>query len=266
MAAIADEWHELDAPRARLDRHPVYGALRSIEDLRRFMSHHVYSVWDFMSLVKTLQSVIAPTRVPWRPIGDPAARRFINQIVLEEESDLGGPIDDGQTFLSHFELYCAAMCEIGADPAPALRFLDLVGARGVAAALDAGEIPEPSRAFMRTTFGIIDPARPHMAAAALALGREHIIPSMFRNFLREMGLGAGAAPMFHFYLNRHVHLDEDVHAPLSLRLLAHLCGDDPVRVREARAAASDALEARVRFWDGVAAAIDAPAGAQVQPA
>ena len=61
--------------------------------------------------------------------------------------------------------------------------------------------------------------------------------------------------MFHYYLKRHIHLDEDFHAPLSLRLLDGLCDGDPVKVAEARAAAIQAVEARVEFWDGVLAAL-----------
>ena len=50
-----------------LNRHPVYAALRGLDDLRLFMAHHVFSVWDFMSLIKSLQQVVAPVRVSWVP-------------------------------------------------------------------------------------------------------------------------------------------------------------------------------------------------------
>ena len=73
----------------QLFQHPVYESVRTIENLQVFMSHHVYSVWDFMSLVKTLQASFAPTAVPWVPPQDNAASRFINSIVLEEECDEG---------------------------------------------------------------------------------------------------------------------------------------------------------------------------------
>ena len=95
------------------------------------------------------------------------------------------------------------------------------------------------------------------AAAALALGREHIIPCMFRTMLGRTGVAEDRAPIFHAYLNRHIHLDEDFHAPLSLRLLNGLCGDDPRRTEQAVAAARVAVEARLKFWDGVLAAIEA---------
>ena len=250
-------WTDLDPLRLRLNAHPVYGLLRTRQDLAAFMSHHIYSVWDFMSLVKTLQAAVAPTRVPWTPVGDPTVRRFINEIVMEEESDLGLPDGGGPSHLSHFELYCAAMGEVGADPARALAFIRQAVAMPVAEALANADVPAPARGFMGITFGFIATGKPHLAAAALALGREHVIPAMFRSFLARLGVSEGEAPMFHYYLNRHIHLDEDFHAPLSLRLLEALCGGDETKLAEAHRAAREALEARIRFWDGVAAAIAA---------
>jgi phage FluMu protein gp41 len=78
---------------------------------------------------------------------------------------------------------------------------------------------------------------------------------MFRRLLDRMGVGPDQAPSFHFYLKRHIHLDEDFHGPLSLKLLDQLCGDDPSRLEEAATAAEEAVCARLRFWDGVLDAV-----------
>ncbi len=78
---------------------------------------------------------------------------------------------------------------------------------------------------------------------------------MFRSILKHIGVGELEAPVFHHYLNRHVHLDEDFHAPISLRLLDELCEGRKERVLEAERAANLALEERILFWDGVLAAI-----------
>jgi hypothetical protein len=240
----------------QLEKHPVYDALQDIEDLRIFMQHHIYSVWDFMSMIKALQATIAPARVPWVPVGNASVRHFINSLVLEEESDEALPTADGRPqYSSHFELYCQTMREIGTDPQPALGFLDIVMNRGIGAALDAGIAPAPSEAFMRTTFGFIDTGKPHVVAAALALGREHVIPGMFRRFLAHMAISEQQAPAFHYYLNRHIHLDEDFHGPLSLKMLEELCEGDCQRMTEAEQTAVAALQARIQFWDGVNDAI-----------
>lgn len=245
--------------REQLAQHPVYQRVGGEQDLRVFMRHHVYPVWDFMSLVKYLQGVVAPTTMPWVPRGDGAVRRFINEIVLEEESDEGVPGAPGDyNYSSHFELYCAAMREVGENPAPALDFVALAGQSGFDAALASGAIPEPAREFMRTTFGFIASGKPHVVAAAFSLGREHVIPAMFRSLLARMGVSKDEAPAFHYYLERHIHLDEGSHAPLAMKLLNILCDGDATRIAEAQEAAKVALAARIRFWDGVAEAIAAP--------
>lgn len=240
--------------RQRLNAHPIYAAVRTLEDLRLFMAHHVYSVWDFMSLIKYLQHAVAPARWPWSPGPDPTVQRFINELVLEEETDTAAPGQPGE-YASHFQLYLGAMREIGADAERPMRFVELVRARGLQAGLASGLVPAAALDFTRVTFAFIDSGQPHAVAAALALGREHVIPQMFRAFLARMAVSEQQAPTFHYYLKRHIHLDEDFHAPLSLRLLDALCAGDAVRIAQAETAARQAIEARIRFWDGVLATL-----------
>ncbi len=35
----------IETLRVRLEAHPIYAAVRTTDDLRTFMQHHVYSVW-----------------------------------------------------------------------------------------------------------------------------------------------------------------------------------------------------------------------------
>jgi hypothetical protein len=97
----------IESLRTKLEAHPIYAAVQTLDDLRVFMQHHVYSVWDFMSLIKYLQHEVAPARWPWTPAGDASVQRFINELVLEEETDVALPGQDG--FTSHYMLYLAAM-------------------------------------------------------------------------------------------------------------------------------------------------------------
>jgi hypothetical protein len=245
----------IDSFKNQLEHHPIYEAVSTIDDLRCFMEHHIYSVWDFMSLIKYLQAEIAPTKYPWIPKGEGSVRRFINELVLEEESDETNVPGE---YSSHFELYQRAMGEVGADITASAKFLYAVQEMGINKALELPCVPSPSRAFTSTTFQFIGNNKPHQVAAALALGREHIIPCMFRSILKKIGVTDKEAPIFHFYLNRHIHLDEDFHAPLSLRLLNGLCAGDESRIQEAVDAAQQAVISRIEFWDGVLAAINSP--------
>ena len=92
-------------------------------------------------------------------------------------------------------------------------------------------------------------------AAAFALGREDIVPGMFKALLAEMKITEADAPTFHYYLTRHTHLDEESHGPMALRMLSRLCGDDAQREQETLETARAALQARIDFWDGVNDAI-----------
>lgn len=244
--------------REELAAHPVYEAVKDMDDLSIFMQHHIYSVWDFMSLVKYLQNEIAPARTPWVPHGDVQVQRFINDIVLEEESDEGLPLEDGSTtYTSHFKLYTLAMEEVRKGSSERINtFVDKVISDSLQSALDTVPIPYSAKAFMLTTFNFIESDKPHVVAAAFALGREHIIPEMFRALLDKMQISREEAGVFHYYLDRHIELDGDHHGPMSLHMLDLLCEGDVVKIAEAQEAALHAIKARIRFWDGVLLAIE----------
>ncbi len=243
--------------RTRLNQHPVYGAIQDLRALRLFMAHHIYSVWDFMSLLKYLQQQLAPHTQPWVPHASPRIRRFINDIVLEEESDLAPPSATGALgYASHFELYLQAMVEVGIGTAEVTAFTNRAGQQGFRHAVaQAGAVPEGALAFMNKTFSFIETGKPHVVAAAFALGREHIIPAMFRELLKKMAIEKEQAPCFHYYLERHIHLDEDHHGPMSLLMLEELCQGDAVRIEEVITAAREAIQARIAFWDSVMVAL-----------
>ncbi|MGA2869023.1 MAG: DUF3050 domain-containing protein [Verrucomicrobiota bacterium] len=238
----------------QLTTHPIYAAVETLPDLRCFMEHHVFAVWDFMSLLKALQASTAPTQTPWLPAPQPALRRFINEIVLGEECDEYQGQGTKQ-FISHFELYLLSMEEVQADTRPIRRFIATVKESSLEAALRLPGIPQPVVQFVRSTFQFIEEKKDHCIASAFAFGREDLIPAMFGALLDRMKISETIAPDFHYYLKRHTQLDGETHGPLALQLVAALCGQDARREQEARQAAEKALQARIVFWDGVEAAI-----------
>jgi hypothetical protein len=250
---------------SRKDSLPVHQEMPSIEigsmnRLRVFMEHHVFAVWDFMSLLKYLQNELAPARVPWTPPKNPAAARLINEIVLHEESD-EAPSDNWQTnrHESHFTTYLRAMEEVGANTLPIKHFLQLGESHGFREALNWARMPEPARRFTRATFRLISGNQPHCVAAAFAFGRENLLPAHFKDILKNLGLQHRGPSIFQHYLNRHIELDGDDHGPAAHQLVSALCGNDSQRIVEADEAARQSVLARHQFLREINTALDAAA-------
>jgi len=240
---------ELAPARNLLLRHGVFARVRTLPDLRCFMEHQVFAVWDFMSLLKSLQQELTCVRVPWVPQGIAATRRLINEIVLEEESD----VSFNGTPISHFEVYLLAMEECGADTGPIKRLLAAVAnGASVTDGLAAARVPESVRQFVNNTFGIIAQGQPHVLAGALTFGRKDMIPPAFRDRVHALGLSfPGRLDAFLYYLDRQLRLEESAHVPLAQQMVHGLCADHPERWHDCQEVALRCLEARMALWDGV---------------
>lgn len=235
----------------KLENHPllITNTIQTIDDLRLFMEHHIYAVWDFMSLAKALQHKICPSGNLWIPTKlQRTSARLINEMILAEESDKD-PFFEGYT--SHFDLYCQAMAEIGADTKPVLKFIELVQHHGIDRALCVADIPEPSRQFMLSTFAVINRNHAHEIGAAFTYGRETVIPDMFKRLSSLLNFSKLTAPRFFYYLERHIEVDGGEHGPASLILMNELCESNPIKKLETEQTAIQAIKDRIKFWDQV---------------
>ena len=199
-----------------------------------------------MSLVKKLQQIVAPSTVPWFPseYTKNGCARLINSIIVDEESD----VFEGR-YVSHFDLYIEAMREIGADPTQALEFVNNVPVKGLFESMAV--VPSASRAFMESTFGFINSEKPWVVASAFAFGRETVIPGMYMNMVKQLGITEQEAPKFYAWLNRHIEVDSGDHGPASIVLVDTFCNNDTTRIQQAQEAAHKAIDDKMAFWDSV---------------
>lgn len=237
----------IEPHRRELLNHAIYERLNSLDALRRFMEHHIYAVWDFMSLLKALQRQLSCVNVPWVPVANASHARLINEIVLAEESD-----EDGSgRFASHFELYHRSMVHCGADTQGIDALLSqLRSGADFECAITAARMPDSARQFVRCTMSIIASQDPCRIAAAFTFGREDLLPDVFQQIVEKLDADdhRRLSP-FQYYLNRHIELDGDEHGPMAQRLVIELCGNDEVQWKKAEQAAIDSLIARKKLWD-----------------
>ena len=227
--------------------HKVYGAITTLEELRIFMQYHIYAVWDFMSLLKSLQNALTCTSVPWFPKGDASIRYLINEIVLGEESD----IDMNGQRTSHFELYVQAMKQCGANTSSIEVFIAELEEHGnFSQAFALAQTPLEAQEFVESTFDCINSGKHHLQSAIFTFGREDLIPSMFFRFINELySIVPESISHFKYYIERHIEVDGDHHSHIALQMTANLCGDSPLLWQEATEASKKALQQRLQLWD-----------------
>lgn len=253
MASFSQIHSRLEPLRAKLLAHPLYSHMEDVRALEVFMQHHVFAVWDFMSLLKALQQRLCSVAVPWLPPVNREGCRLVNEIVLAEESD-----EDGAGgFASHFDLYHAAMQNCTFRTTTIDRFLQAQGGgASIEAALEQAEAPAAVCEFVRGTFAVIDGGNLCAIASAFAYGREDLLPDLFRQIVERLHAESGSdLAAFKYYLERHIDLDGDTHGPMAGRLVEFLCGESAANWQAAEEAAVRALEARLRLWDAIDAAV-----------
>lgn len=235
--------------RTQLLQHKGYGDIKTIEDVKIFMQHHVFAVWDFMSLLKALQIELTCTTIPWFPKGDAETRYLINEIVVGEESDK----DENGNIKSHYELYLEAMNQCNASTEWIENFLKEVKAgQRIEKALLLANVPPSVADFVNFTFEVIYSKKTHIMAAVFTFGREDLIPDMFHSIVTDINKKfPDKISKFKYYLDRHIEVDGGHHGHLAIKMLQNLCGNDKDKWQEAQQYSLKALQLRHRLWDGV---------------
>jgi hypothetical protein len=240
----------IQSQKEALLQHSLYNKVQTISDLHLFLESHIYAVWDFMSLLKALQSQLTCTTTPWFATKNTEIRYLINEIVLAEETDL---TLDGK-HQSHFEMYIEAMESCGADTREINAFLeDVFETKNVFVSIKKSHLHPNIKAFLDFTFRVIDEGKSHKIAAAFTFGREDLIPSMFTEILKNFQANFPETDLnkLIYYFERHIELDADEHGPMAMQMISELCGQDESKWKEVSAISIVALEKRIGLWDAI---------------
>jgi hypothetical protein len=240
---------QIKLARKTLLTHPVYAQINDIEGLKKFTEFHVFAVWDFMSLLKSLQMGLTCVTLPWLPVGSANIRFLINEIVTGEESD----VDALGNRISHFELYLQAMEQMGASTTIMKGMIgQLQSGKTIEETIQNSNLSNKVKEFLNFTFDIAQNAPLHVKAAVFTFGREDLIPDMFTQILNEIySTHPEQVAIFKYYIERHIEVDGGHHSQLALEMVAELCDNDQLKWEEATAASIKSLEVRAGLWDAI---------------
>jgi hypothetical protein len=236
-----------------MKQHKVFKMIDSIEKLGTFMQWHVFAVWDFMSLLKRLQKELTGSSLPWIPPKDSEMARLINEIVLGEETDV---LPDGSP-ISHFDLYLNAMKEVKASTHWIDHFiLELKTGKEMSQTLANLPIPNAIKEFVIATLTTASQRDVFEVLGSFFYGREDVIPGMFQNLLNSWSIKSENAPMFVYYLQRHIELDSDEHGPALQKIIDKITKNEPEKLTRILDSAILAVQNRVKLWDALLAELN----------
>ena len=227
--------------------HPLFRSTLEPKHVCKFMESHIFAVWGFMSILKSLQKKIIPNNLPWIPNENTrnGLINFVNEIVLCEESDYV----EGIGYISHYEIYLLAMRNMGAKSEQLNKLTSRITNKGYDEKyLDDLDISAQVKSFLKHDLEVsINGSLPEIIGA-FTLGREKVIPNMFSYILPAIEKTSLSKHLV-TYLERHINIDGDRHGPLSMKLLKASCNKEQLNL--AYSSAIKSLELRLSVWDEV---------------
>ena len=253
MDSLENYKNTINELKQSLTSHKLFSRKLNVVQIRQFMESHIFSVWGFMSLLKSLQSEITVSDIPWIPNKNTrnGLTNFINEIVLCEESDDINEIG----YISHFEIYLLAMEKAKASASQInLLIRKLKKEKYNTKLIEDLDIYEEVKDFIKYDIDIAQSGNLPKIVGSFTLGREKVIPNMFNYIVSCIEYDESTKNLL-TYLKRHINIDGDRHGPLSIKLLDTICDSD-----EAYALAYNSgitsLKLRLKVWDRIASEID----------
>jgi len=237
--------------REELLGHDLYNYIETPDDLRIFTQHHVYAVWDFMSLAKALQQKLTCVNIPWTPKNTSSEYTYlINDIILAEESD----VNWNNKRQSHFEMYLEAMKDLQASTSEISSFVEQVKhGTDIFLIISASELPKSVKSFLIFTFNKVYHQDTAEILSAFTFGREDLIPELFTEIINNIQdrFPNENISKLKYYFNRHIEIDADEHGPAAIRLIENICGEDQMKWDAVEKTAIKSLKKRLKLWNGI---------------
>ena len=247
MDSLVNNKNKLKELRDKITTHPLFESKLEPKQICKFMESHIFAVWGFMSILKSLQKKITSNNLPWLPNENTknGLTNFVNEIILCEESDY----IDGIGFISHFEIYLLAMKSMGARSDQLDMLVSKITDNGYDEKfIDDINVSIEVKNFLKNDLQVSMRGTLPEIVGAFTLGREKVIPNMFRYILPAIKESPTSKYLI-TYLERHIEIDGDRHGPLSMKLLDVSCSKEQLNI--AYTTAMKSLELRLLVWDRV---------------
>ena len=220
----------------KLSHHEIYGKLTSSVNINCFMSYHIFAVWDFMKLLKSLQNKMGIALQEQLAAYPSEIKKLIEEIVFAEESDL---YPYGQPN-KYFALYLQAISEIGVDEDCLWSFLESQD--------NLHSLKPGIRELVESNLNIARTGTMEEIIAAFFCGREQLTAQIFTSIIKVLKQEGKECPILLGYIERLTQSNSHKRPILAFKLLDYICNNKNDKII-ALQAGLEALNLREQLWD-----------------
>ncbi|MDJ0568388.1 MAG: DUF3050 domain-containing protein [Pleurocapsa sp. MO_192.B19] len=220
----------------QLSHHEIYSQLTSTDRIKCFISYHIFAVWDFDKLLRSLQNKITIALRRQFSECPSEINRLIKEIVFTEESDLypnGQPNED-------FTIYLRAIAELKIDPDCLWYFLE---SQANFDFLKPGIKELVEFNFLMARLGSMAEI-----TATFFFGREKLTSQLFTSIIKVLQQKGKECPILISYTEKLLQENSPESEILALKLLNYLSQDENEKIR-ALQAGLEALNLREKLWN-----------------
>lgn len=226
----------IKAKTQKLSRHEIYSQLTSSVRFNCFMSYHIFAVWDFIKILKSLQIKTSIALQKQLPEWSSETKELIEQIIFAEESTLcpyGQPTEN-------FAFYIRAVLNIKSDFNFLWTFLT---------SKDDLDLLKPGiKELVEYNIKIAEAGTLGEMAAVFFCGREQL-NSHFLDLIIKISNQEGQECLILNSYTKDLNQKNNYQAEIiGLELLNYLCKDENEKVI-ALQAGLEALALREQLWD-----------------
>ncbi|MGZ9571192.1 DUF3050 domain-containing protein [Alcaligenes nematophilus] len=220
--------------------------IKSDEELKLFMSWHIFTVWIYISMIKRLQLEFTCPYPIWAPYSNTKSTSIINKIVSYHE----GSEPYKNEYLNHYSLYLLAMQEIGKDTISITTFVDLLEANmPVKDALEIANVATALKKFILESINLIISGSIEEILGCMICTNQHIFLPLFTHVANSTEIKQVAGEYFLLYDQKYGSANLETRNAESIALLLEQTGENEAYLNIAIQSVADTDRRYADLWN-----------------